>query len=578
MDEIANEVKPIVRFSDDELKVVKRRSKSARTVCSSRLGIINFEVERGTTSSGKSIVPEEFSSFVPKGKRFSYDLIWSVTKMHFVDNMQRLEIQKALPFHVSTGSISNIYTDGLAMFRACHEAASDELKNYYRNGDSPFIIQIDGTNEGGDSCLFQVRDSRTGNVVLSRKIPTENQADLKKILSEIEATYGRPLGVICDMSPIILAAITSLWGTNVPIFICQFHFLRDVGKDLLIDLHEALRKSITASGISSNLKLLRQRLVNNLSKESETNKQNLERAIDMIDWVCDYKNDLNGLGTPFDLSWKCYYDRCNVMHNHITEMKDENSQLTGFAHQVLNRVRKQLKRVIEKSSVKSNYNRLGKMYDLFNEMREIFTPCADTSSENEETSSERKSPLSREETASAIQTRAIDKKIGDIIKKLEAMDEKGKKKVKVGRKKTNKKSKYKKAAEQFEKYRHQLSNHITVDGKVYILPRTNNLCELSFRELKRKMRRTTGKKNLSYLLDRTPAEIMFLQNLEDKEYCEIIFQGEEIHEAFAKIPMERIKEIRQEMKSRHIKHKDLKVIRNQDFLQENQKSFQKASA
>ena len=51
-----------------------------------------------------------------------------------------------------------------------------------------------------------------------------------------------------------------------------------------------------------------------------------------------------------------------------------------------------------------------------------------------------------------------------------------------------------KAADQINKYRNKISNQLKLGSKVYPLPRTNNLCEISFRELKRGLRRSSGKK------------------------------------------------------------------------------------
>ena len=110
---------------------------------------------------------------------------------------------------------------------------------------------------------------------------------------------------------------------------------------------------------------------------------------------------------------------------------------------------------------------------------------------------------------------------------------------------------------------------IDFDGKDFNLPTTNNLCEISFRDLKWNARRTTGKKNLSQMLNSTPAEIMYLQKLTNPEYCRIIFEGLPIHEAFAKNSEDKVKEIKATMKTDPTKKPNLKVTRNPDFLTRN---------
>ena len=74
-----------------------------------------------------------------------------------------------------------------------------------------------------------------------------------------------------------------------------------------------------------------------------------------------------------------------------------------------------------------------------------------------------------------------------------------------------------------KKHGKQLNLEITVEGRKVLLPRTNNLSETGFREVKRKARRTTGKKNLSRYMDDLPAQYAYITNLDDPEYVKIVF-------------------------------------------------------
>ena len=125
---------------------------------------------------------------------------------------------------------------------------------------------------------------------------------------------------------------------------------------------------------------------------------------------------------------------------------------------------------------------------------------------------------------------------------------------------------YKKAARQLEKYKERLSNSIVIDDVVHLLPRTNNLCECSFRDLKRQLRRTNGRKNLSQVLDSTPAEVMLLHNLKDPQYRAIVFQDKEIYDAFAQIPQSTIKEFLAKMNSTAERKIIDPCIRKENFL------------
>ena len=560
LNEIAEKLPHAIYFDKEEKLGVRIRGRSKRTICSTRLGVVELEVERGTNAGGKGVVPDEVGGFVPKGRQFSFDTVWDVTRMRYIENMQRLEIQNKLPFDISTGSISNLYNDGLAYIRACHEAATDDLKNYYRKDNVPFIIQVDGTNEGAGDCLFQVRESRSGNLLHSSKMTTENSTDIMTILRIVEQRYGKPDGVISDMSINILSAVKNLWDSSVPTFICQFHFLRDIGKDLLTDLHNALRTSMTKTSITKKLNRLRKCFVKQLKENDESYYQ---EGINLIDWISDYKNDLNGLGFPFDLPWKSYYDRCLKMDKHLRDLKSRSGKKTPKVNKMIKRIRRQVNHILKDSGVKGCLTRLKREQELLNEIRSIL--------HQKEISSQ--APLShsvKAKESSSTDEKSLNENIEVMINKLRTLEELEGQSSKLKKKKTR----YQKAAEQLEKYQHQLVDYITIGGQIHLLPRTNNLCETSFRDLKRNFRRTTGKKNLSYVLNGTAAEVLYLQNLKDAEYCRIVFKGRDIHEVFAEMLPERVKEIRAEMKSNTTKHKDLSLIRKKDFLVQNQKNIQ----
>ena len=229
-------------FDEDENRSLDKKKKSLRKIRSTRLGTIDFQVKSALNKQDERVVSEDFQRFVPKGKSFSYDTIWDVTRMHFIEYKQRTEIQELMPSPISTGSISNLGEEGLAYIRACHEAARSDLKKYYRSSKKPFIIVMDGTNEGGHYTHFQIREGNTNNTLLARRIVTENQNDIEDILKEIDEKFGRPDGVIADMANSGINAVENCWNGEVPLFVCQFHFLRDLGNDMLGEHHQTLRK------------------------------------------------------------------------------------------------------------------------------------------------------------------------------------------------------------------------------------------------------------------------------------------------------------------------------------------------
>jgi hypothetical protein len=54
------------------------------------------------------------------------------------------------------------------------------------------------------------------------------QIDQSAILSQ---TYGEPIAMVHDMGAVILKAVKEVFP-KIPDYICHFHFLKDIGKDL----------------------------------------------------------------------------------------------------------------------------------------------------------------------------------------------------------------------------------------------------------------------------------------------------------------------------------------------------------
>jgi len=528
-----------------------------RTIRSARLGELELSIQRGIASSGKWTVPQEIRTFVPKGKTFSFDTIWEVTRLHFLEFKQREEIQNLLPFPISTGSISNLYKEGLAYFRACHEAATSSLRKIYRKKGRLFILQVDGTNDGGKWTHYQIRDCVSGDVLLAKRISTENKREIKAMLREIEVRFGKPDAVISDMSKSCIGAVMELWEGTVPLFICQFHFLRDIGKDLLGDLHEDLRKSVASASVTRKLNALRASLA-----EVQADQVDRKKSLALIDWILDHRSELNGEGMPFDLRWKVYYERCQRIATLIDDvLNSPKRRFTNKASKNLEKIRRCLEGLIDNPTANKRYKALAESAESFEQIRAIFTALSEEGGHV--------APLSRNAEAGASTPNAVTPAI--LHRRIDELTTKLRTKAITMHKADA--IRHTKAAQQLEKHKERLSNHLEKDGLLHPIPRTNNLCELTFRETKRTIRRTNGKKNLARVFDQTPAELMLLQNLRNEEYCRIVFNGRPVYEVFADILPETVKEILAEMEAGHSRKKVDPAIKQPDFLEMNADFF-----
>ena len=226
---------------------------------------------------------------------------------------------------------------------------------------------------------------------------------------------------------------------------------------------------------------------------------------------------------------------------------------------LLNRLQKVLNYLFKNSNSNIRYRTFDETWQDFMEIRGMFwDDIKDTAA-----------PLSRNASASfrdKTSPAELSKNIDKAIKKMETKAESEKYF-------TKQRKIFRKAAEQLERYKKRLRNHIVVEGEIYPLPRTNNMCEVSFRDIKRQLRRTNGKKNLARVLDHTPVEIMLVQNLLDEKYRKVVFGDKEIHEVFADIPVETMKNIFQDMASSTTKKIIDPEIKKPEFLQNSKEYF-----
>lgn len=530
-----------VPLTDEELAQCASRRMLKRTVRSTRAGKLKLSYESGKTQDGKRIVPQELSALVPSGKCFGFDTIWDVTRMRYHDCLQREEIQTKLPFHISTGSVSNLSREGLVYFMLCQFNAAQKLGCYFR--ENAFILNIDGTNEGGAYTHYRCIDNATGIVVFARKIKSENAEDIADVLREVIRLYGKPHAVVSDMSGPTRKAIVEVFGENFPHIICQFHFLRDVGKELLGQSHEKLRESISKSRITVKLKRY---LANVKALPGDINEhEDFEKVGQLLSWCLDYRSVLTGKGMPFDLAWLEYYKRMRVVFDTINELYS-GKRKSSKAWQTIINIKRSLESLLSNRHATGRYNKLCALCELFNELRNAFyydteeteVPAAPLSLQSQPEENSCDSDIIRLRLGKLIADAWENTSDGqDIIKK------------------------------HLEKYLPFLTVKLVVGDKVIPLPRTNNMSEINYRDGKRNIRRTTGKKNLAKALDLLPAEIAYISNIDNEQYMRIVYADLQIYDMFASVSPEEFRDAIDRVAEDMPEYLVGKPIRSEYFIQ-----------
>ena len=475
--------------------------------------------------------------------------------------MQREEIQHSIAvengFHISTGSISNLSWMGLAYLEQCHFAQAKKLAERYRQNG--FFIHLDGTNEGGKYTHFVVREGMSGNTLYAEKIVSESEISIIPVLKKVKELFGDPEAVISDMSPAIKKAVTGVFP-DVPHRLCHFHFLKDIGKDMLQNLHQPLKYSV--KDLQKQLKEFRDKLDTEQAQISDKPSKKKTELFDHFSWLIstidrinDYEKDLSGEGFPFDLTYLAWYHRCQQVYTSLDRLL-ATMQKTGKLKEIDRKIsinlcfiRNRVQIFLERTAC--SISQLTKVNTIFIELRDILHPKTETD----------RTPLNW--------GMLDDKtKIENIELKLTVLRKKAEKKVKAKYLPKYEYKAWKIIYTHLKKYEKLLNPEIKVNGKTLVLPRTNNLSETGFRDAKRKARRTTGKKNLSKHMDELPAQYFYIINLEDDEYVKTVFGGKDIHDCFSKIDKEQIKRVTQTMKAKRGSPKpiDFRLIRNDHYL------------
>jgi hypothetical protein len=171
------------------------------------------------------------------------------------------------------------------------------------------------------------------------KIPSEKKEYLVPFFQRIKEQYGEPKALIHDMARGIIAAVEEVFP-GIPDFICHFHFLRDLGKDLLLDdyvkLQKRLRKIKVRPSLRLKAKYLEQKIdpdcqsINEIMVSFEsgtwqtTSFRNIPwiTAVALIQWVFEYPRQSNGYGFPFDRPHLDFYRRLQSAHRLLREIKN----------------------------------------------------------------------------------------------------------------------------------------------------------------------------------------------------------------------------------------------------------------
>jgi len=264
-----------------------------------------------------------------------YDILVHVGLQRYVHRQQREQICDGLKrdygISLSTGQVSILHHDFLIYLEALHHLRAPRLREVLAR-DGGYPLHIDATGEAGRGTLLVALAGWRGWVLGSWKLDTERADAILPRLRSAVARFGAPCAVMRDLGRAVIEAAGALvetLGGDIPVLGCHFHFLRDVGKDLLTESHDTLRALFRRFKIRPGLRAIARDLNRQLGPGIEAARGKVEgwladpsmgyqlpsgttglaavRAI--AQWVLNYKTDGNDEGFPFDLPYLDFQHR-----------------------------------------------------------------------------------------------------------------------------------------------------------------------------------------------------------------------------------------------------------------------------
>ena len=486
---------------------------------------------------------EELAKLVAPGANFGYDILVYVGKALFLRHRNDREVVEELAqknVQISTRQIAYLGRKFIAYLAIAHQQCAARIKQAMQMKGG-YIFHIDGTCEGQSPLLMTGIDSLSEIVLGNVKLPSEKADKIIPFLKDIKDQFGVPLALVHDMGKGIINAVAEVFPETAD-FICHFHFLRDIGKDLFGGEYDTIRQSLHKHGLTTKLryraKQLKQAidknpnaidsfhhgLQNNVLPESSVELIPAINVYSLILWALDGKNQGQGYGFPFDRPHLDFAERLQDIYRHIDQLKNIQLRQSRKDNKPYFKITGDMKKNMTDKILWKAVNEIGPKIDVFDKLRDAMR-------------------IAPKRGNRGLNHDGMESTIGLV--------EQGVKKFRLwltSRKEYSTNQGYKKMIEQIDKYWEKLfADPITVDGpagKIRIQPqRTNNIMEQYFRDFKRGNRRKTGNNSSSLMLQNMLAQTPLVRNLQNPEYMKILLDGKAtIEDVFAEIEITRLRE------------------------------------
>ncbi len=474
------------------------------------------------------------SSIVPPSCNIGYDVLVYVGKALFVNHLADQTIVEHLEMkniNISLAEIAYLGKKFIAYLTLAHQKSAPQIKAEMALKGG-YIFHLDATYEDKSPLLMTGLDSIMKIILGNCKMPSENSDSIIPFLKDIKKLFGDPIALVHDMSKGIIKAVGIVFP-NVLDFICHFHFLRDLGKDLLGVEYDNIRKRLTKHGISGKLNYrlrnFKQTIDDNLQlidmlDNHESNCKcelvgnvSVIAAYSLIVWAFDGKKQGNGYGFPFDRPHLEFVKRLKEIHSNLAQLIEINLNNDYKNNKPLHKTFSDLSNIIEDKSLWNSVDAIESEIIIFEKLRDAMRIAP------------KKSEKGLNSENSDVNIRTIEKRVKIFRENI------------VNAKGYSESKSHQKMIKQLDKYWMKLFvdpiEVNTDNGKIIIQPqRTNNYAEQNFRDLKRGFRKKTGNGSLGKTSRTMLANTPLVKNLQNPEYMKILLDGKScLEELFAEI-------------------------------------------
>lgn len=524
------------------LKVLKTQSKTIYTLHLGGFTARETLLQCNSCEIKTIYAAEQLRRLAPPGCRFGYDVMVFVGKALFSRHRRAEEIIDELRWQnvrISASEVGYLGKKFVVYLALTHRQSAPRLKQAMREKGG-YILHLDGTCEGHGPMLMSSLDSISDIVLGNVKVPSEKAEQIIPFLEEIKRRYGVPLAVVHDMGAGILAAVKKVFA-GVRDFICHFHFLRDLGKDLLEKDYDEIRKRLRKHEITEKLRYRARQMKAVIDQQPDLiesfcrslqaqslSAENMDRfpllcAYTLIQWALEGKRQGEGYGFPFDRPHVEFAKRLLVVYEQLEPIKGVHWRGQSRNNIPLLKLSCELEKVGTDAHLRTMLAAMDVKIQVFDQLRSAMR-------------------IAEKGKTSGLNSGSEQAPMGPIQKAVKKFRHKL-----TSRSDYQSNSNWKTMIAQIDKYWDKLfADPIAVEsanGRLLIQPqRTNNIMERFFRDIRRAARRKSGHNSISRFLQSMIAETPLVRNLDHPAYLKILLNGHAtLEECFAHIDIDAVR-------------------------------------